>query len=661
MADPLPPDPYEALGVGKEATAAAIKTQYRKLALKFHPDKVKDDAAKGEASDKFHKIQSAWEIVGDEARRARYDASIKLHELRKDVFAAQGGHGARRSGDADVRTASYKMPPESARGGDFYARGPDRYGPKVSPQYEERRPSYGSDEYYEEPSRPTSRKYEDYERSTPKRAPPREDRERTRAKDAKENERSSRKEKSRRTDKDVRRDRERKQAYVEVQEEYDVSDEYDRAQRTPPDDDHLQRARADFFATREGSQAREPAGNYDDRSRKTFQHLEEAKAHMERQRAANRGRGESESRNLSPGNRRPSPVRMPSSKEKVKRAETKGGFFSGVRHGSGERPKSSRTKTDKEQKSSDEDRKNSRRKEEPRDSKQPSLKQSKSTPPVTETRPPFNRQRSHSMQDEQHVEEQMPTFKRAETMPQSPTAAAPPRTTRPRDNSRLHPDSASYPTPEPTPEAEPVKFRYGKDQTYADDGAFIPTPDGYVEADAEPFRTQEYVPSRETARQSTRESGRTARYTRSPEPIKDGERQGRRSSSARHTSSQKPSMPRTTSTQYIVEPEGGSYVRPAPSRENSGREQMRTMSRENSGRGPQLFGEVRTPSGGARSGSPRQHYSFPPPADDNVKYSRRYNDADIKVQSGYSRRQDEKPSYTRSGSGLHRAQTAVYA
>ena len=264
------------------------------------------------------------------------------------------------------------------------------------------------------------------------------------------------------------------------------------------------------------------------------------------------------------------------------------------------------------------------------------------------------------MQDDQHVEEPIPTFKRAETMPQSPTAAPPPRATRPRDNSRLHPDSASYPTPEATPEAEPVKFRYGKDQTYADDGAFIPTPDGYVDADADNYRTQEHVPSRETARQSTRESSRTARYTRSPEPMKDGERQGRRSSSARHTtSSQKPPMPRTTSTQYVVEPEGNSYVRPAPSRENSGREQMRTISRENSGRGPQLYGEVR--ASGARSGSPRQYASFQPPGEDNVKYSRRYNEADIKVQTGYSRRQDEKPSYTRSGSGLHRAQTAVYA
>ena len=118
-------------------------------------------------------------------------------------------------------------------------------------------------------------------------------------------------------------------------------------------------------------------------------------------------------------------------------------------------------------------------------------------------------------------------------------------------------------------------------------------------------------------------------------------------------------MPRTTSTQYVMEPEGGSYVRPVPSRENSGREQMRPISRENSARGPQLFGEYR--ASGARSGSPRQAYGFAPPPDDNVKYSRRYNDADVKVQSGYSRRQDEKPSYTRSGSGLHRAQTAVYA
>lgn len=257
------------------------------------------------------------------------------------------------------------------------------------------------------------------------------------------------------------------------------------------------------------------------------------------------------------------------------------------------------------------------------------------------------------MQEDQ-TEEHIPHIKRSETMPQSPTGPPPPRETRRRDHSRLHPESASFPTPDTTPEPEPQKFRYGQNQTYADDDEFIPTPDGFKTANPEPYRTQEYVPSRETGRQSTRESTRAPRYTISPEPMKEPERErsGRRSSSARHTTSQKPSMLRTTSTQYVVEPEG---VRPAPSRENSGRESLRNLSRENSGR-PPLYGEIPRVSG-VRSGSPRATYAVPPPED--VRYAPRYKESDIKVQAGYTRREPEKPSYSRTDSGLRRQ--AVYA
>ena len=654
MADPLPPDPYSALGVAKDATATAIKTQYRKLVLKCHPDKVKDEAEKQDASDKFHKIQSAWEIIGDDAKRARYDAQAKLQELRKDVFG-HGGEGRRGGGGGDVRTASYKFPTESPRGGDFYTRGPDRYGPKMSPQYEERMPSYAEESYFDErPPRPAARKYDEYDRSS-KRAQPREERERPRAKESKENDRSSRKEKSRRTDKDVRRDRDRKQAYVEVVDEYE-SDEYPRARRSSAEDENLERAREKFWSAPD-PYAREAA---DDRARRTFDKLEEAKAHMERSRGVNRQRGESEPRDPSPPARRPSPVRMSSSKDKVertKRADVRPSLF-GIRHGSGDRPKLStrntgtgkNAKSDNEKKSSDEERRNSRRKEETRDSKPPNLSKSKSQPP--DVRPPFQRQRSHSMQDEQHTEEPIPQIRRSDTTPLSPTAGVPPsRETRRRANDRLHPQDAAYPTPDPTPEPEPQKFRYGREQTYADDGEFA-TPDGYVNPTAEPYRTQVYEPTpREPPRQSTRESARNPRITRSPSPMKDTDRQGRRSSSARHTPAQKPPMPRTTSTQYVVDPDGA-YARPAVSRENSGRA---GLSRENSGH-KGLYGEIPRATA-VRSGSPRASYAFPPP--EEVQYSRRYEKGDFKVQAGYSRREPEKAGYTRTGSGLQRQ--AVYA
>lgn len=58
---------YEVLGVTAEASAAAIKTAYRKLAQKLHPDKEGGDPLL------FHEIQQAYEVLSDPNRRAKYD------------------------------------------------------------------------------------------------------------------------------------------------------------------------------------------------------------------------------------------------------------------------------------------------------------------------------------------------------------------------------------------------------------------------------------------------------------------------------------------------------------------------------------------------------------------------------------------------------------
>ena len=63
-------DPYEVLGVQKGATAAAIKSAYRKLAKKHHPDNNKDDP---KAADRFSEVNSANEIIGDEDKRKQFD------------------------------------------------------------------------------------------------------------------------------------------------------------------------------------------------------------------------------------------------------------------------------------------------------------------------------------------------------------------------------------------------------------------------------------------------------------------------------------------------------------------------------------------------------------------------------------------------------------
>ncbi len=62
-------DPYEILGLAKSASAAEIKSAYRKLAKKFHPDQSKEPRAK----DRFAEIGSAYEILGDEKKRGAYD------------------------------------------------------------------------------------------------------------------------------------------------------------------------------------------------------------------------------------------------------------------------------------------------------------------------------------------------------------------------------------------------------------------------------------------------------------------------------------------------------------------------------------------------------------------------------------------------------------
>jgi DnaJ-class molecular chaperone len=63
-------DPYEVLGVPRSASAAAIKSAYRKLAKKHHPDSNKDDP---KAAARFSEINSANEILGDEDKRKQFD------------------------------------------------------------------------------------------------------------------------------------------------------------------------------------------------------------------------------------------------------------------------------------------------------------------------------------------------------------------------------------------------------------------------------------------------------------------------------------------------------------------------------------------------------------------------------------------------------------
>ncbi|MCM8528581.1 MAG: molecular chaperone DnaJ, partial [Lentisphaeraceae bacterium] len=78
-------DFYETLGVSKDSTQSEIKKAYRKLALKYHPDKNQGDK---EAESKFKEISAAYEVLSDENKRSKYD------RFGHDAYTQSGGGGA---------------------------------------------------------------------------------------------------------------------------------------------------------------------------------------------------------------------------------------------------------------------------------------------------------------------------------------------------------------------------------------------------------------------------------------------------------------------------------------------------------------------------------------------------------------------------------------
>jgi DnaJ-class molecular chaperone len=90
-------DPYEVLGVRRDASAAAIKSAYRKLAKKHHPDANKNDP---KSAARFSELNSANEIIGDEDKRKQFDRGEIDAEGKPRFQGFPGGGPGGRAGAA---------------------------------------------------------------------------------------------------------------------------------------------------------------------------------------------------------------------------------------------------------------------------------------------------------------------------------------------------------------------------------------------------------------------------------------------------------------------------------------------------------------------------------------------------------------------------------
>src|SRR6516164_593024 len=94
-------DPYEVLGVPRGASASAIKSAYRKLAKKYHPDANKNDP---KAAARFSELNSANEIIGDDEKRKQFDRGEIDAEGKSRFQGFPGGGPGGRAGGFETHT-----------------------------------------------------------------------------------------------------------------------------------------------------------------------------------------------------------------------------------------------------------------------------------------------------------------------------------------------------------------------------------------------------------------------------------------------------------------------------------------------------------------------------------------------------------------------------
>ena len=102
------PSFYEVLGLKSSATDEELRKAYRKLSLKFHPDKIVqrggDSTKKEEAAAKYEKIQEAYHVLVDEKKRLKYDA---LGTPTRYRFVERGGFADPQSLYENLISASF--------------------------------------------------------------------------------------------------------------------------------------------------------------------------------------------------------------------------------------------------------------------------------------------------------------------------------------------------------------------------------------------------------------------------------------------------------------------------------------------------------------------------------------------------------------------------
>ena len=89
-------DYYEVLGVNRSAEQADLKKAYRRLAMKFHPDRNEGNA---DAEQKFKEIKEAYEVLSDPQKRATYD---QFGHAGVDPSMGGGHGGAGASNFSDI-------------------------------------------------------------------------------------------------------------------------------------------------------------------------------------------------------------------------------------------------------------------------------------------------------------------------------------------------------------------------------------------------------------------------------------------------------------------------------------------------------------------------------------------------------------------------------